>query len=94
MAAPAGNKNAVRKKPWSDAIRRAICRHDMNKSEDEQFLNVLANQLIADCLSGDKQARDELVNRLDGKVAQALTVGGDEDNPIQVVKKIRLIDLE
>ena len=90
MAAPLGNKNASKSKPWSDAIRRAIARYDAKRDEDAKFLNVLADQLLIDCINGEKSALDELTNRLDGKAAQSVTVGGDEDNPIHTVNKIIL----
>ncbi len=91
MAAPQGNQNAIKKKPWTDAIRRAIARHDMNKEENAQFLNVLANQLINDCLEGDKLAREELVNRLEGKVAQQNILTGDSDNPVAIAEIRRVV---
>ena len=90
MAAPLGNKNATKSKPWSDAIRRAIARYDAKRDEDAKFLNVLADQLLIDCINGEKSALDELTNRLDGKAAQSVTVGGDEENPIHAVTKIVL----
>lgn len=82
--APIGNQNGKKSKPWGDAIRRAIARYDQDKPEDAKYLNTLANQLLADCLNGDKAAREELTNRLDGKVAQSLTLSGDEDNPLNM----------
>ena len=90
MAAPLGNKNASKSKPWSDAIRRAIARYDAKRDEDAKFLNVLADQLLIDCINREKSALEELTNRLDGKAAQSVTVGGDEDNPIHTVNKIIL----
>ena len=93
MAAPVGNKNAVKSKPWADAIRRAIARHDSSLADDKKFLNVLADQLIKDCLNGEKAAIDELTNRLDGKAPQSVTVGGDDENPIQQVTKIELVPM-
>lgn len=86
MGAPLGNKNGVKAKPWGDAIRRAIARHDRDKPEDEQFLNQLANQLLKNCLNGEKNAIDELTNRLDGKHVQPATLGNDpESGPFEVV---------
>ena len=82
MAAPIGNNNASKSKPWADAIRRAIARHDANAPEDLHFLNKLADQLLVDCLNKEKDARDELTNRLDGKVAQSVTVAGDDEKPM------------
>lgn len=78
MAAPLGNKNAGKSKPWTDAIRRAIARRDAETGIDGAFLNTLADQLLADCLNSDgKEARTELTNRLDGKHVQPTELSGD-----------------
>lgn len=92
MAAPIGNSNASKSKPWGDAIRRAIARHDADKLEDLQFLNKLADQLLTDCLNGEKDARDELTNRLDGKVAQAINVGGSDGGDIKAHVTVEFVD--
>ena len=86
--APQGNKNAGKSKPWADAIRRAIARHDAKeKDEGAKFLNKLADQLLIDCLNGEKSAMDELTNRLDGKPAQAI-VGDDDFDPVRMFQRI------
>lgn len=77
MAAPLGNKNAGKSKPWTDAIRRAIARKDAELGNEGAYLNKLANQLLEDCLNSDgREARIELTNRLDGKYAQSLDLSG------------------
>jgi len=86
MGAPAGNQNAVKAKLWSAAIHRALDKRgagDRMKALDE-----LAEKLLANCDQGDLSALKELGDRLDGKAAQAVTVSGDEDNPLQVINKI------
>ena len=92
--APKGNQNAVKRKPWTDAIRRAIARYDSDKpAESDQFLNKLADQLIADFLAGKQLAIEELTNRMDGKFPQPI-VGDDDLPPVQVVSKIELVPLD
>lgn len=81
--APKGNNNAVKSKPWTDAIRKEIIQRDIDKPDDAKFLRLLAKQLLEDCLNGDKAARDELSNRLDGRYPQPI-VGDDELPPVQV----------
>ena len=53
-----------------------------NEGEDRKKLNRLAVKLIEKALEGDISALREVGDRLDGKPAQALQVGGDADNPI------------
>jgi hypothetical protein len=93
MAAPKGNQNGVKNKPWTDAIRRAIARRDAGEVvETDRFLNKLAEQLLTDCLNGDKTAREELTNRLDGRFPQPI-VGDDDLPPVKVATTIKLVNL-
>lgn len=86
MAAPLGNTNATKSKPWAAALNRALERRSL--AEKKAGLDELADKLIDSCLEGNLGALQELGNRLDGKPAQALTVSGDEDNPLRVVQRI------
>lgn len=74
-------------KIWRDAILRAIKRRE---AEDPQALERLADKLIAQVEAGDVAATREFGDRVDGKVAQAL-IGGSEEDPISVVHKIERI---
>lgn len=68
MAAPVGNNNAGKNKPWQEAIRRALAR-----AEDEgnyRSLNALADKLLDKASEGDMSAIRELGDRLDGKAQQ------------------------
>ena len=87
MAAPLGNQNATKAKPWSDAIRRALARREAGDGRD---LNALADVLVDKALDGDLPALKELGDRLDGKPAQAVDVGGQADNPVihEIVRRI------
>ena len=82
MAAPIGNNNKTKNKPWADAIARALARYEGGK---ENALNLIADQLVIDAINGDKDARTEIGNRMDGKPAQSMTVGGDSDAPVEHV---------
>lgn len=81
MAAPVGNQNAAKAKVWSAAIQRAL---DRRKPADEriQAIDELADKLLDQCYGGDLSALQELGNRLEGKPAQSVTVGGDADSPL------------
>lgn len=74
MPAPIGNKNAVKNKIWSDAIRRAVLQG--------KKLDSLANAIITAAEGGDISALKEIGDRLEGKVTQ--TISG-EDGPVELV---------
>lgn len=68
MAAPLGNKNAVKGKPWRDAIARAL-------EKDKKALDRVARSLIAKAEEGDIPAIKELGDRLDGRAVQQVDLG-------------------
>lgn len=75
MGAPVGNQNAAKAKLWSAAINRALEKRaggDKAKALDE-----LAEKFLAACDDGDLAAFKELGDRLDGKPAQAVSVGNE-----------------
>jgi len=86
MAAPLGNQNATKAKPWADAIRRALARAEQNEG-DPRSLNALADRLLTACQAGELQALKELGDRLDGKPAQAIV--GDDEQPLQIIALVR-----
>lgn len=79
MAAPEGNKNAVKNRPWAEAINRALL------AEDGKKLRALADKLIDKALEGDVPALKEIGDRADGKPAQQLNLAG-HDGAALVVK--------
>lgn len=83
MAAPVGNQNAAKAKVWSAAIHRAL---ERRKPANERIaaIDELADKLLDECFGGNLSALQELGNRLDGKPAQAVTLSGDEDQPLTV----------
>jgi len=87
MPAPKGNQNA-RRKPWADALKRALAR---SKGSVDNGLNYLADQVLTDAINGDKQAQQEIFNRVDGKYHQSVELSGDEENPIAVTEVVRRI---
>lgn len=85
MAAPIGNQNAKKGRLWADAIKRAVARKfngDLNHGLDQ-----LAEKLIDAVAEGDLPALKEFGDRMDGKPAQAI-IGGDEDDPAVTLRVI------
>jgi len=93
MGAPVGNKNAAKAKVWHAAIMRAL---ERRKPADEriQAIDELADKLLDLVAAGDLPALKEFGDRLDGKPAQAIIGGGDDDPPIRTVSRIELVDLD
>jgi hypothetical protein len=89
MAAPVGNKNARKAKDWENALRRVLAQYENAEAKipKGEALAKIAEQCVVQAIAGDKDARAEIANRLDGKVPQAL-IGGDEDDPAIKVEEI------
>lgn len=87
-----GNQNAAKAKVWEQAIKRALARHS-NKNVDSG-LDDVADKLIAAAINGDQWAIKEIGDRLEGKPAQSVSVGGDEDNPLKLVTTIEVVGFE
>ena len=78
MAAPLGNKNAVKNRPWSEAINRALL------ADDGKRLRGIAEKIVTLAEGGDVQALKEIGDRLDGKPAQQVALTGADDGPLVV----------
>lgn len=87
--APVGNQNAAKAKVWLAAINRALERR--TAGDRVKALDDCADKLVTAVLAGEQWAIIELGNRLDGKPAQSVTVGGDPDNPLAVQQITRTI---
>lgn len=90
----AGNANSGprKQKIWRDAINWAL-----NLPVDEElpvgktYLQKLAISHIKAGLSGDTQATKDIGDRLDGRPAQSI-IGGDEDDPaINIINRIERV---
>jgi hypothetical protein len=70
MAAPHGNQNAKKAKDWENALRRVLAQYENveAKISKGEALTKIAEQCVVQAIAGDKDARAEIANRLDGKV--------------------------
>ena len=71
MAAPIGNVNAMRNKPFAEAINRAIAQ------DDGVRLRAIAEALLTKAADGDMAAIREFADRLDGKAVQQVSGAGE-----------------
>ena len=85
--APLGNNNAAKGKRWANAIDKAL--GNRCKSDGQKALVKLAEKLLEAVDNGEGWALKELGDRLDGKPAQAINVGGQDGNPVLIGKIAR-----
>lgn len=77
-------RGAWANKAWRDALRVAVLRPLDEVVEPRTQLEALVQQLITNAKGGDTAALREVADRLDGKPAQAIVGGDEDDNPIAV----------
>lgn len=75
--APTGNKNAAKGREWSDALRLALKTYKTSSVKRGQALRKIADKVVEKALEGDKDAWQEIGNRLDGKPVQAIEGTGE-----------------
>lgn len=90
--APLGNQNAAKAKRWQDALHKALVRFESldGKIKAGEALDKIAENVVLMALEGNRDAWQEIGNRLDGKPAQAI-IGGDEDDPPIKVQKVERV---
>jgi hypothetical protein len=88
MARPAGSPN--KDKPFRDALRMELAALD---DEDPKTLRRLARKLLESASTGDNTlaAIKEVADRLDGRPAQAIVGGDEDDNPIKLLQRIERV---
>jgi hypothetical protein len=87
QGAPLGNTNASRGRRWAHAVERAMNAYpdravslEINRGIDNAAHEFVAQLMAAKDLGFFKEFGD----RIDGKPAQAVTLSGDEDNPVAI----------
>jgi hypothetical protein len=79
MAAPIGNKNATKNKPFLDAINRALKQRDYGEQNAGKTLREIAEALIDKAQEGEPWAIKEMIDRLDGRPKQDMDITADVD---------------
>lgn len=79
-----GNQNAAKSRRFEQALERAIAQ------DDGVRIRKAAETLLDKAALGEPWAIKELRDTLDGKPAQAVTLGGDPDQPLyhKIVREI------
>jgi hypothetical protein len=86
MGAPVGNQSAAKAKEWEQALKRAMARKA--DGDFRQTLDKIASEVIDKALAGEKDAWMEIGNRMDGKPAQAIVGGAEDDEPVKVLQRV------
>jgi len=80
--APLGNKNGAKKRlPWSQSLKRALTRYAAEHGEDSpnyrRGLDRVANEVVRQAVEGNKDAWQEIANRIEGKPVQGMELSGE-----------------
>jgi hypothetical protein len=71
-------------KPWTEALALVA-----NEEEyGQKLLRKLARKTFDLAFEGDVAAIKEIGNRLEGTPMQAVQISGDEDAPLQIIKRV------
>lgn len=76
-------RGAWKDKAWRDALRLAVMRPADQEPRPKTELDAIAFALVKSAKAGDTPAIREIGDRIDGKVAQAIT--GEDGGPLSVV---------
>lgn len=79
MAAPKGNKFASHDKPWTNALQRVLAQLEVPGPEGKgikagEALRAIAEATVLQAIAGDKDARKEIADRMDGKPSEFVNV--------------------
>jgi hypothetical protein len=82
MGAPTGNVNAMRNRPFAEAINRAIAQ------DDGARLRAIAEALLTKAADGDMSAIREFADRIDGKAHQAIEASIQGEISISKIERV------
>lgn len=79
-----GNKNATKERRMiTDALRKVV-------AQGPDKLKKACEKLLDNAADGDIAAFNVIADRLDGRPAQSMTIGGDSENPLVVAERPQL----
>jgi len=85
--APVGNTNAAKdNRMITSALRRAV-------TQNPDKLQKACMKVLDDAVEGNLPALTFIADRLDGKPAQAVTVGNEDGEPFKVYNLVELVAL-
>jgi len=72
--APIGNQNAAKGKRWTLALEQAMAKMDESRIDGWTTMQLLAQRLVNEAMSGDIAALKEIGDRFEGKPKQQLDI--------------------
>ncbi len=85
MPFPKGNRFASHDKPWTNALQRVLAQLEIKNADGKviakagEALRLIAEETVMRAAAGDKDARKEIADRLDGKPTEFLNVNHSAD---------------
>ena len=91
-----GNKNALKNRPYADALRRVLAQLEVKDDKGNvivpagEALRAIVEAQVRAAIMGDIAAQKEVADRSDGKPAQQIQLQGDEDHPLvsKIVREV------
>lgn len=83
-----GNKNACKTKDWEHTLRRVLTSFEFKNENGEttikrgEALAKIAEVCVRQAIAGDKDARQEIANRLDGKPSEHVQIDLTQEHVI------------
>lgn len=94
--AQVGNKNAFKGTEWSKSLKRAMARVSAQAGDESvswrRGLDRVADKVVEAAGEGQKDAWQEIANRIEGRPGQSILLATDPDNPLRVSGTVRYID--
>jgi len=88
--APKGSKNAFKGNEWSKSLKRAMARYAASEGEDQvswrKGLDKAADKVVAAACEGQKDAWQEIANRIEGKPRQGVDLDANVDVNAKITK--------
>lgn len=88
--APVGNNNAGKGARFKRELQKVFDKLDKGVEPGTAEQAILTNYVM-EAMAGDKDVRKDLLDRMYGKPAQAITGGDEEDAPVKFERVIKLV---
>ena len=82
-------KGRAVEKPWTDAMRHTLAQFELKDADGKvkvkrgEALRKIAETMVTQAIVGDKDARRDIADRLEGRPAQAIT--GVDGGPVEIL---------
>ena len=84
-----GNRSAFKGAEWSKSLKRAMARVSSSEGDEKvswrRGLDRIADKVVIAAGEGQKDAWQEIANRVEGKVGTSIELVGDPKKPIGVL---------